>query len=67
MDQQPEYKRQAQIYVQELLHKVEQLDGPDKKAQVRQDIRDAGKELSKLSVRALSPTDLDEDRYSIVR
>ena len=49
MDQQPEYKRQAQNYVQELLHKVDQLDGPDKKAQVRQAIRDVGKELSKLS------------------
>ena len=39
-----DYKKQAQQYVQELLTKVEQLDGRDVKEKVKQNIKDAGKQ-----------------------
>ena len=43
MQQQPDYKKHAQMYVQELLQKVTQLDGMDKMQEVKLHIRDAGK------------------------
>ena len=43
-------KKLAQQYVQELLLKVEQIDGKDSRELVKNDIRDAGKDVSKLKV-----------------
>jgi hypothetical protein len=43
-------KKLAQQYVQELLSKVEQIDGKDSRELVKNDIKDAGKDYSKLKV-----------------
>jgi len=47
MQQQPDYKKHAQMYVQELLQKVDQLDGIDMMQEVKARIRDAGKTANK--------------------
>ena len=45
-----ENKKLAQQYVQELLLKVEQIDGKDSREHVKSNIQDAGKDFSKLKM-----------------